>query len=184
LLIYDNAEDWDTITPYWPHTTHGSIILTSQKSQSSYITGGSEIALQPMDPMEGAGLLFKHLPQFSGNNIPISDVAEARKISQILGGLPIAIAHCAGWVDKTQSSLPEFSRIYEHRDSSQKIWANDTSNITYQYSKTLDKLWDIALSELSPDAMSVVNLMSMLGPEHIPEGMLLETFESFSAEVP
>jgi predicted acyl esterase len=137
-----------------------------------------------MEPSEGAGLLFKHLPRIAGNDVPIAEMAEAREISQNLGGLPIAIAHCAGWIDKTQSSLSEFSKIYERREGSQKIWTHGSSNTTYQYNKKLDTLWDIALHELSSDAKSVVNLMSMLSPERILEGMLLETFESFSSQLP
>ncbi|KAI9735121.1 MAG: hypothetical protein M1834_001709 [Cirrosporium novae-zelandiae] len=181
LLIYDNVESWTDITPYWPCSTHGAIILTSQHSHLAQVTGGSEISLTPLPANEGAVLLLRHLRRFVSDNASIKDMAEAKGISIILGGLPIAISHMAGYIDMSQLSLPEFSTMYEKREQTQRIWSCNHMNATYQYDKRLETVWDIAMKELSNDALDIIYLLAMLNPDLIQEDLLFDSSEDNSS---
>ncbi|RFU30827.1 hypothetical protein B7463_g5472, partial [Scytalidium lignicola] len=175
LIVYDNVESWNTIKDYWPHSSTGSIIITSQHSDLTQITGGLEIPLQPLNSTDGGVLLLRHLRRVHSNTTSAVDMADAKSVSETLGGLPIAIAHMAGFIDKTQKSLTEFIAMFQKRDQSRVLWSPDTKYAsTYQYDgKTLDTVWKIAIDELPEDALRIIQILAMLNPDKVPEKMLL-----------
>lgn len=173
LLIYDEAEDWETLKPFWPHSLNGSIIVTSQRSALAQIAGGHEILLRPLDVQDGAHLLLKHLKREAEFELPGQAFEDAREISRIFDSLPIALAHIAGYIDQSGFSMQEFMERYNHWKDTRKIWSHSTY-ASYQYHKRLDTVFDIALQELTPDATEAILLMSMLNPSSIPEDMLFD----------
>ena len=176
MIIYDNVESWDTIKDYWPHSPGGSIIITSQHSDLAQISGGLEVALSPLKSVDGAVLLLRHLRRLSSIDASASDMADAKAVSETLGDLPIAIAHMAGYIDKSRKTLPEFISMFQKREHSRELWSSKRKfDTTYQYNKSLDTVWDIALEELPDDALRVIRILAMLNPDKNPEQMLYLT---------
>lgn len=169
LLVYDNFEDWETVRPYWQRSGNGSILITSQNPEIRNMFG-SGIALQSLGREDGARLLLKHL----GRHARDHDVAQAERISEMLGGLPMAISHMAGYIFKSKSTLEDFLDSFNSRDQTKRIWAKDCRNWTYQYPKALDQLWDISLEKLSNNARFLIFQLSMMNPDHIPEDFLVD----------
>ena len=114
---------------------------------------------------------MKHLRQ-ADSDISVDDQIESQRISRVLGGLPVAIAHVAGYIHKSHVSLSEFSAIYKKRDQSWRIWSQNCRAWNYQYDRSLNTVWEIALTELTPAAREMVNILSMLSPDNIPESIL------------
>jgi hypothetical protein len=96
--VFDNAEDINTIQPFWPASPRGAIIVTSQNPTLGLITKDN-IHLQPMTVDEGSSLI-QNILQRGG-----SEEEEARLLSEHLGGLPLAIAHFAGAILKSQCPI-------------------------------------------------------------------------------
>lgn len=174
--MYDNAENWEIIKSYWPLCAQGSIVLTSQHSKLAQLSGGSQIALQPLHHSHGAKLLLRYLGR-NADEVSFQDISEAESISDVVGGLPMAISHMAGYIDTTKISLTEFNEIYQRRKLSNRIWRQNCRAWTYQYPGSLDTLWDIALQQLSGEARSLIYKLSMLSPDRIPENMLFNNFK-------
>lgn len=178
LLIYDNVESWESIKPYWPSGRRGFIMITSQSSELVQISGGREISLMPLSPRDGATLLLRHLRRSPGETTE-KDSKTAENIARSLGGLPVAISHSAGYIEKSQGTLEEFVAVYEKgREESRKIWMQDCSSWTNQYHQTLETTWDIALHELPSEARSLIHILAMLDSETIPEDMLFAKISS------
>jgi hypothetical protein len=78
----------------------------------------------------------------------------------------------AGYISKSQSTLVEFSAMYKQRDQTQRIWSHNCRAWTYQYDRSLDTVWDIALAELPPAARALINVLAMLDPDQISEKMI------------
>lgn len=173
--MYDNVESWEAIKDYWPRSSNGSIVITSQHSDLAQITGGSEVPLRPLKSTDGAILLLRHLRRFTQNTASASDMADAQAISETLGGLPIAIAHMAGFIDKSQKSLPEFMAMFQKREEARVVWEPNTKYAsTYQYDgKTLDTVWNIALGELPEASLRMIRILAMMNPDKSPEKMFL-----------
>jgi hypothetical protein len=172
LIIYDNVEDWETIKPYWPLGNVGAILITTQNSDLVQVSGGAEIALAPFEPIDGAVLLFQHLRLDKDGSDQLA-FEIAKDISTDLGGLAVAISHCAGYIEKSQSTLDEFRKLYQNRARSSQVWSEDCSTWTYQYQNTLKTTWDIALAELPPSSRALINVLAMLDADAASEEMIL-----------
>ena len=145
--------------------------MTSQSSDLNQVSGGSEIALPSLGPEDGARLLLRHLRRLD-DKTPKHVMDQAINISSSVGGLPIAISHMAGYIDKTQSSLEEFIDLHGSREHSREIWSGNHRASTYQYDRRLDQVWTIALDKLPEDAKAMMRLLAMLSPDRISEAML------------
>ena len=91
----------------------------------------------------------------------------------MVGGLPIAIAHMAGYMFTSKTHSEELQQMLETREvyniwRKAKMWTNPL------YEKTLETVWNIALQELSASATELLYVISMLNPEAIPEDMLVQ----------
>lgn len=166
-------EDWDNIKPYWPSGNSGTILITSQRSDLVQISGGCEIQLSPLPPQEGGALLMKHLRKGPSNSV--HDFKLAVSIAGTVGGLPVAISHIAGYIEKSQSTLDEFEETYATRAESHRIWSQDCQSWTHQYHQTLETTWDIALHELPAKPRALLNILAMLDAESISEDLLFSS---------
>ena len=95
----------------------------------------------------------------------------------------MVIAHAAGYIDQSDSTLSEFAAMYQEYEPSQEIWLHDSRTWTHQYNMRLEKTWDIALKELPQNARSFLNILVMFSPDDMLESMLFdaESTGSFAA---
>ncbi|KAI0534299.1 hypothetical protein GGR58DRAFT_516246 [Xylaria digitata] len=162
LLIFDNVIDFDSIKSYWPVYPHGSVIVTTQNQQVKHCSTFS-IHLTPMTKEDGARLLLKYLDH-KGEESGIE-----------VEGLPIAIAHVAGYVGQLGRPLSYFPEQFKERKQASVVWSMDfRSSMTQQYDHTLDTVWDFAFSALGSKSRSLLDVMAMLNPDSIPEHILLD----------
>lgn len=92
----------------------------------------------------------------------------ALNITQMLGGLPLALNQIASFITQRQMRLRDFPVMYEKHSAA--IDAKKSRLTTYE--KTLATTWDISLSRLSGDAIHLQSLLALLDPDTIHEEML------------
>jgi len=167
LLIFDNVVDAKHITPYFPHG-NGSIIITTQ-SKTGMNMAPSKVEVKPFGPDDGAHLLQKYL---DSSTVSFED---ARELSKLVGGLPLSIAHIAGFLVESGATLKEFKDIFHRRDGS-VVWRGSGS-ATYSYEKSLETAFDIALEALTekdPFGRDLLDIMAFLDPDSIQEKMVFD----------
>lgn len=169
-MIFDNAESWDSLKRFWPSRGCGAIIVTSQVAGSFAQAISFHIEPSPLSIEESSSLLLEltHCNQPSEK-----DVASAECISRMVGGLPIAITHMAGYMFTSKTHPEELQRMLETREV-YNIWLKMKTWTTPLYEQTLETVWNIALQELSESAIKLLYVISMLNPEAIPEDMLVQ----------
>lgn len=167
LLVFDNAETWSILGPCMPRANHGAVLITSQDDQLGQLAA-EEIHLRPLNDTEGLELILKHLPKAGATY----NVEDAKKISAQLGGLPLALGYAAGHISKTKWSLEEFLGFFEERQISASIFSMLAPTTTHQYEKSLEMVWEVSLQRLEPDQRKLIQILSMLNPDGIPEQML------------
>ncbi|CAI7622461.1 unnamed protein product [Penicillium glandicola] len=184
LLIFDNVVSFQSIRPYWPTFMHGSVIVTTQNQNLKHSSTFS-IHLTPLSDNEGGKLLLQYLKSEDGERTSFfNEVDNASIISKELEGLPIAIAHVAGYIGQTGRSLSYFLEKFRERRSASLIWAMDSrDSTTLHYERTLDAVWDLALSTLGPEARSTLDILAMLNPDCVPEEMFLAENRRGSIEI-
>jgi hypothetical protein len=120
-----------------------------------------------MEPKEGRSLIQRYLKRGA------SEQAEADALSRDLGGLPLAIAHFAGYVAKSQCTIQQILDSYRQRYKSSQIWDVQISASTSEYGHTLATVWDLAWRRLSSDSVKLIELIAFLNPDSIPEEMFI-----------
>lgn len=175
LLIFDNADDSMILADYWPQGS-GSILITSRDplAKSMFTRRPMALNLAPLSEQDSL-TLFNHLTRVS--NEPESDTA--RKIIDVLGGVPLAISQMAGIIRRQGLTLSEFLELYADHEEHARLYETkfDTNLITYRHS--LSTVW--AFEKLKPPARQLLELISFLDPDVIGEDLLMAaSIELFS----
>ncbi|MCJ1281119.1 hypothetical protein MMC26_000437 [Xylographa opegraphella] len=176
LLIFDNTELWDTIQPYWPRNCAGAIVVTSQMADLAQVIR-SQISIQSLGPEEGTALFLDLLQK---DRHTTEEYKAALEISERVGGLPITIAHIAGYLFTSRITLPEALDKFKAQQTDD-IWTSRKTWSSQMYFESLDMVWSIALDELWKDgeeASDVLYVLSMLSPDSIPESLFVQSLGS------
>ena len=91
----------------------------------------------------------------------------------MVGRLPIAIAHMAGYMFSSKTTPEELQQRLETKEV-YNIWLKEKTWTTPHYEQTLESVWTIALQELPAPAKELLYVMSMLNPDIIPDDLLLQ----------
>ncbi len=173
-MIFDNVEKAQDIRDYIPKKAScGAIIITTQLPNLAKVTRNPiKMALPSLEPSEGAELLLKSFDK-SLSEATEEDRRTAQKISEFVGGLPLALTTSGGYMSQSILSLDQFFTSLGQSDA---VWAEASSPGAVDagdYDKTLATVFDLALSRLSSGAKSLLNILAFFNADLIPEEMLL-----------
>jgi hypothetical protein len=166
LLIFDNAPEPAAVNPYLPHSPSGQVIITSRHLG----WGGAARSLSvPMLPCEAAvRFLLQRTQQ--------ADATAAMALAEVLGGLPIALAQAAGYINATGITLVGYlerwhiyRQVLMHR-----------GNEGLDYSDTVATTWALAfqtLQDIQPAATDLLCLCAYFAPDAIPHTLLRDNRE-------
>ena len=144
----------------------------------------SSICLQPFSPEEGADFLLGH---FQSSDLTDQRESAVSLCNDVLGGLPLAIAHVAGYMTMfNEPMLPSeaLDKLFKELQDSNDVF-NTNPDTTFAYNKenkALNFVWDMALDELDPDSLKLIRVLSMLNASGVPEEMLRVATGSTSDE--
>lgn len=173
LLVFDNVENTDFLDDYWPTDSSGSILMTSRdplvKSYVYSLRRG--LSMPPLDAMEGAKLLIKLTGR---RKLSIEERSKATAVAQILGGLPLAIVQMAGVISRQDLSFSEFLDQYRKESAHADLFGLQIgpTNARAGYEYTIASVW--ALDHLEQSAQVLLEAISVLDPDSIPEYILEE----------
>jgi hypothetical protein len=166
LLIFNNADDLELLEEYWPPTQKGSILITSRDPMAKH--GREGIDLEPLE-REDAAILLRRL----------TNTAESPQDSQVsldiaarLGSLPLAITQIAAFIARWEMTLAEFLRFFDRQTSIENVAKGRPPELPSrdQYKHSLFTVW--TLERLSPQGLTVLELLSFLNPDSIQESLI------------
>lgn len=136
----------------------------------------TEMRLHTLSSDVGADMLLRYL----GRDIN-SDPERylAKEISIFVGGLPVAIAHAAGYIAYSDYDLAEVIETFREWRKREGIATDEADDLpasfreaAVSYNDILAMVWNVVLRELSQDCTDVINLLSFLNSEAIPEKII------------
>jgi cellulose biosynthesis protein BcsQ len=159
LIVFDSARepaDLNSVLPTGP----GHVIVTSR----SPIWGrdGQLIEVEPFGRHESVELLRLRLPALSA--------ADADRVAERLGDLPLAIEQAGSWLAATGMPVDRYLRLVEHQ-LSRMLAENPPAG----YERAGAITWLLSLDGLraeSPAAARLAELVAFFGPEPIPAWLL------------
>jgi hypothetical protein len=162
--------------------TNGSVIVTTQLCNLLADAGNvTKIQLDPLTPQAGSEMLLRYL----GRDVKIdSEKQLAKDISSYVGGLPVAIAHVAGYVTSSELELEELIETFREWRKASGVAVTEDDDLpaafreaSSSYDETLAMVWEIILRELSQDARDVLNIFTCLNCASVPRDMLWRVHE-------
>ena len=178
LMIFDNADDPEILSGYWPGSKHGAVLVTSRDplaKTSLYCKQG--IDLDPLSIEESASLLRSLA-------IPEQSDAQAEQsiaVAKRLGGLPLAISQAAAYIQSQDLTYSEFLEICEVESMASKF-RQVKLGYNQEYPHTLSTVW--ALDSLDQKSKTFLNVLAFLDPDCIDEVMLKQELEMPSIQYP
>ncbi|MGH3886749.1 MAG: FxSxx-COOH system tetratricopeptide repeat protein, partial [Pseudonocardiaceae bacterium] len=155
LLIYDNAEDPQLLTPFLPGGA-GQILITSRNPRWGGLA--TTVRVDLFDPGESISLLVRRVPRLSAH--------DAARIADAVDNLPLAVAQAAAYLDDTDLSADEYRQLLHTRTA--ELLAEEAPT---GYPVSLAASWQVALDRLAEDepvALHLLTLCAHLAPEPIP----------------
>lgn len=195
LLIFDNVECMRGLEPYLPRKlgrTQGSVLVTTRENDmpDRAISQFQEVCLQELSIHDSTHLLLRSMQpdsrrsdEFDPQQHP--DYEAAVEASRLVGRLPLAIGMIAGYVKASRASLDTFLDIWEEQE--ERHGAPKTQESGGQaggINDSIDKLWDIGISELMMKARNFLDILSFLNPEAIQKDLLVSDHQDQSLDFP
>jgi hypothetical protein len=168
LLIYDGVQDPDILNDYWPYDGPGSVLITSRNPFS----WTKSLPLKQFTSDEAIAFLLKL------TNRKLSDVdrESVTKVSSRLGGLPLALTQMASIIVTKQLSFRQFLDSYNERESQRELLQFQAQQIDFKSLSREHTVASVWAFENLKYGRKLLNVLSMLDPDSIPERLLTSAF--------
>ncbi len=153
LLVYDNADDIDSVMPLLP-SGRGHVLITSRERAWARHTT-TTLQMKEFDRPESIGHLRRRLPTITE--------AQAGQVAEVLGDLPLAVATAGAWLASTLTPVPDYLELLE-RDPPAALSLGEFA----EYPGPVAQAWDLSLERLrqiSPAASRLLELFSVMAPD-------------------
>lgn len=170
LMIFDNADDPETISEFWPVDGNGSVLATSRNPDAKtdlYFPNTRGDDLGPLKAEDTSAWLLKLV-----HRVHERDSQEvAMKVARRLDGIPLAITQMAAQMNRRRLSFADFLEVYEEEESVHDLLHAEKSNpFTVQtYPHTLATVWGL---EKLDQGTSLLQVLSLLDPDGTDQNIL------------
>lgn len=184
LLIFDNLESADTITPYLPEKPIGRMIVTTRNTRIDF---GKEISLGVFDMNEAMAFLKRRLSndenvnmEFYNNDASDYD-SEAPNLIKRLGFLPLALEQAAAYIRETKSTITSYLKLlnesglmaFDEKYAIPKHYVKSND-----YEKIVTATWNISFKAINCEgSRQLLNLCAYMAPDRIPVAFFAEMRE-------
>jgi tetratricopeptide (TPR) repeat protein len=170
LLVLDNADDLETLAPYFPQHHAGHLIITTRVRNT--LKWAAPVSVDKLSPGEGAllllrraGLLRVDQPLDAG---PPRVCQAAMEFSGEVDGLPLALAQAGAYMAETMTDVAEYIALY--RECGLRLLDStadrEHASVTVTFTLALEQL--AKRSAYGKAAVEMVRLCAFLAPDAIP----------------
>ncbi|MBV9141889.1 MAG: tetratricopeptide repeat protein [Pseudonocardiales bacterium] len=161
LLVFDSAESPEMVRPFFPTNGPGELLITSRNPDWAAIARPLEVAVFTRE--ESKELLRRRGPEI--------DDADADRLAEKLGDLPLAIEQAAAWRAETGMPVREYLRLFDE----QVAEILDTS-APVDYDASVAAAWSVSFDELrirNPAAHQLLQVCAFFAPEPITRSLFI-----------
>lgn len=187
LVIFDNVESFPVVQGILPSNGNVSVLITTRdRITGNFLTGACSstwlkaIEVFPFSLDEASDFLY----QLAQSCSEADDPSACRILASKLSGLPLAIRHIAGLVNRRHLKFAECLELYnQNQESADLMWIPQGRSSEQQfYDSILRDTLEISFKSLSATATALLTVVSFLNPDSIAESILTSA-QSFT-EIP
>jgi len=153
LLVYDNAEEIESVRPFLP-LSGGHVIITSRNRAWSEIYQDHLLPVEVFTRQESMAHLRQRAPSITEQ--------EASQVADVLGDLPLAVALAGAWLAETGYVVSDYLGELQRQGPRALSYSS-----LAEYPEPLSRAWDLSLNRLeerSPAAARLFQLCSVMNP--------------------
>jgi tetratricopeptide (TPR) repeat protein len=176
LLILDNADDLSLVPAFLPPALGGHLLLTTRVFIAGYLA--SRIEVDTLAPEQGALFLLRRAslisPDATLEHVSPQERDLAIRVSQELGGLPLALDQAGAYLEATGTALAAYQQIYQrHRTvllAQRRAQGSD-------HPEPVASTWSLSFAHveaMNPAAADLLRLCAYLAPDAIAEEILTQ----------
>lgn len=166
LIIFDNVDNLDVLSEFWPGLGRGSVLVTSRDPQAKrnmHIRDGIQL---PGLSLANTQLLLEQLTDSPATKAQENAI---RSIVGKLGGLPLAINQMAGLYRQLRCSHTDIAKLLDGKGIATTF--QTTADFSKgQESRSLATIW--ALDRLKGPTRALLQVICLLDPDAIPQELL------------
>jgi hypothetical protein len=156
--VYDNVEDSNIITSYWPGSSHGKAIITTRNHSLAFEPASIGLEVPSWDAQTGSNFLLFLLKESIGHDLE-TESTSALALSERLSGHALALSHMAALIYEGEFSIQEFMKMY--LKNPRRAHATNA----------LSALWDFSFKSLDQQALNLLGVLCFLMPDGIPQDL-------------
>lgn len=172
LIVFDSAEEPETLERYIPVDGPGHVIVTSRDSRWT-LRGRDDFLVVDVFPREESiELLRKRGPEDL-------DDTDANRLAEALGDLPLALDQAAAWLYESATPVGEYLAQFEEKRADVLTALGPTH---HDYRVPALAAWNLSLDKLTtinPAALQLLQICSFLASAPIPRYLF-----TFARDVP
>ena len=168
LLVFDNAERREDLAPYVPRRLAGHVLITSRNPDWRPLA--REVRIRPLPRADSITLLRSGLES--------GDAAEADRLAEALGDLPLALAQAAAFVRETGITFADYLQRFRTR----RAELERDPRAEPGYGRTVAATLALALDRLrggqegASPAERLLARGAFYAPDRIPRDLLADEF--------
>jgi tetratricopeptide (TPR) repeat protein len=147
LLVFDNADSPERVRDYFPTGGSGTILVTSRNRRWSVV--GPSLEVDVFTREESKELLRRSGPDGLDN-------ADADRLADALGDLPLALEQAAAWRAETGMPVSEYLRLFEHKRSELLAVSPPPD-----YQLPVAAAWNVSLDHLETRSLTALRLLQL-----------------------
>jgi tetratricopeptide (TPR) repeat protein len=156
LLVFDNVESKERVEKFLPIKGNGHILITSQSRDWREIA--SDLHLIPFTKEEAWEFLSRRIGE--------KDHEKSDKLTDLLGGLPLAIEQACAYMSKHGTPVEIYLKLFAEQQ--QELWKRESS--PKDYHATLITTWGMAFKQIrqvQPVAEKLLSIFAFFAPDGI-----------------
>jgi tetratricopeptide (TPR) repeat protein len=170
LLVFDDVTKPEELRQFIPRGT-GHVIVTSRISEWWQILNTPGIEVKVFARPDTLKFLRARVPELCAVPDAEDDAsrhAEANRLADVLGDLPLAAQHAASYLSQIRTPVTDYIEAFD-RDP-QAVLGQHVDMIN---DKVIEQTWNLTRQKLSPEAEYLFTLLAFFAPQPIAEEILL-----------
>ena len=176
LLILDNADELALVREFLPPTFGGHLLLTTRAQAVGRLAHRVEV--ETMQQNVGALFLLRRAcligPEAILTDADPADIAQAREITNELGGLPLALDQAGAYIERSQCSLLDYRQRYQMRRS---LLLQQRGDLVEDHPEPVATTWSLSFEraeEQCPASGDLLRVCAFLAADAIPEEIITQ----------
>ena len=190
LLIFDNLESADVISPYLPNKARGRIIITTRNTRIDF---GSQIALGVFDMDEAMAFIKRRLSNDDKLNLDFYNnndndfESKTPELAKRLGFLPLALEQAAAYIKESKCTITKYLKLldesglvaFEEKSAKPEHYCKEND-----FEKVVTATWSISFKAIACEgARQLLNLCAYMAPDRIPVSFFVEMREKLPSPI-